>query len=213
MHYLVEEKRLEFVARTRFFINLGCWSNSTASLCFKDESVKISLIILFLIPLFCEGKATPLISKQNAVYESTFSYFIKDATKEINISNSTKVDWFYAEKPKSENFVEFDSINDEKILISKTLINNLIEVNSIESAINWKPILVSAVFDSFEKNNQSKTKVPYYQVSKVAFSKGNTKALVNFTYKCTLCGSSSLIYLELINNRWVVKGARLLWVS
>jgi len=147
------------------------------------------------------------------VYESTFSYFIKDATKEINISSSTKVDWFDAEKPKAEDFVEFDSINDEKILISKALINNLIEVNNIESAINWKPILVSASFDSFAQNDESKAKAPYYQVSKVAFSKDNTKALVNFTYKCTLCGSSSLVYLELINNRWVVKGARLLWVS
>jgi hypothetical protein len=33
MHYLVQEKRLTFVTGTRFFINLGCWSNSTASLC------------------------------------------------------------------------------------------------------------------------------------------------------------------------------------
>ena len=175
--------------------------------------MKISLIILFLIPFLCEGKTSSLISKQNAVYESIFAYFIKDATKEINISNSTKVDWFYAEKPKAENLVEFDSINDEKILISKALINNLIKINSVESLITWKPILVLALFDSFEQNYQSKSMVPYYQVSKVAFSKDNTKALVNFTYKCTLCGSSSLIYLELIGNRWTVKGARLLWVS
>ena len=128
-------------------------------------------------------------------------------------SNPAKVNWFYGDIPKTEVLVEFDTKNEEKFMVSTRLINDLIEINNTESVINWKPILVSALFDSFEQNFQTKSGVAYYQVSKVAFSRDSTKALVNFTYKCVLCGSSSLIYLELIDNRWVIKGARLLWVS
>lgn len=175
--------------------------------------MKVALVILFLIPFLCEGKTSSVISKENAVYETTFAYFIKDATEKINISSNTKVNWRFEDKPKAERLVEFDTVNEEKFMVSTELLNDLIEINNTESAINWRPILVSALFGSFEHNYQTKSGVDYYQVSKVAFSKDSTKALVNFTYKCVLCGSSSLIYLELIDNRWVIKGARLLWVS
>ena len=48
MHYLVQEKRLAFVTGTRISINLGCWSNSTASLGYSMVSLSLEQIILLL---------------------------------------------------------------------------------------------------------------------------------------------------------------------
>jgi len=183
----------------------------------RNNSVKTILIILCLIPLLCHGQTAFTVSKENAVYESIFAYIIHDVTKKINISNSTKIAWSHKYKPKAEELVEFISLSDENFLISTEMLNNLIDLNRTESVIDWKPIMVSASFDFFENSSHGKpngkSSVRYYQVSKVAFSKDGNKALVSFTYNCVLCGSSSLIYLELIDDFWVIKGSRLLWVS
>jgi len=157
-----------------------------------------------------EGKTNSFIPKENAVYETVFAYLIKDATRKINISNVTKVNWAYEYKPEVKNLTEFVSLNDENFRVPLPLLNNFIQINKTESALNWNPILVSALFDSFDQNEP---RTSYYQVSKVAFSNDETKALVNYTHSCTLCGFSSIIYLELVGTRWIIKGARLLWVS
>jgi hypothetical protein len=108
MHYLVEEKRLEFVARTRFFINLGCWSNSTASLAFTEIMVKYSKLVFILLVL--SGCASNTVSLKD-INEAKDSHDFKTLSNSYQfrldyLINDKKYSYFTYEIEDKDRYIE-----------------------------------------------------------------------------------------------------------
>gem|GEM_PF-2456025 len=169
--------------------------------------MKVFFIFVCVVTFTCKSYANFPISNQNAVYETVFSTVTGDATRKIQISNSTKVDRLSKKLLDAKNLSNFEGINNKEVFVAESLIEELQVLNKSKGSISWKPILVTAVFGDYKYPDI------HYQVSKVAFSKKGNSALVFMAYHCVLCGYSVLFNLELIGNRWVILGYKKLSVS
>ena len=89
--------------------------------------------------------------------------------------------------------------------------NKLFNTFRIEKALLKGIKFIS--FKEVEKNISSEMNNSFYSMTIPIFSANRKKAYVEWDHNCTLCGSGTALFLEKVQDRWVIVLEKNLWVS
>jgi hypothetical protein len=187
------------------------------------------LTVLLCLCIGCSPSPLSKTGKQivtdQAVYESLFQHLFRSSYEPLYIADTTESQWFKNNPITRVNESELVKLQG----VYPKLLKRLYEVNEQKHPLNWNPYMINAMFlnkyyanidhNSVEntcyvdKRDASVEKFTlklhlraYYTVSKVAFSKDKTIALLKYAYHCSPRSGSGdwLVILRLEENAWHV---------
>jgi hypothetical protein len=202
------------------------------------RNLAVALLVVAILLTGCRDSPSPVLTKEQQVYESLFLARVNSFSRPIYIAGASDSQWF-VENPIDR--VQRTSTDLGRLVPEfPRLLAELYRLNEVTQDLDWRPIVVNGVFlpashasnprnahtdercfdasgeGSIEmRNAEGRRFRPYYTVSRVVFTANGEFALVKFGYHCApLSGAGeSLLLFKFQRKRWILAGSERFQVS
>ena len=122
--------------------------------------------------------------------------------------NSTPISMLDLLSPEVSGKEFFNKSDSSYIIYQNKHLKSFVIAKSISSK------LLVTTYSRELKKWETKYFIQYYDLSIPILSTDKKKAYVEITYNCSgLCGSGKAVYLEKINNKWIIISSEMTWIS